>query len=309
MILTSIMDALRFCKKIGADATTQQKLLFHAIRRGFAVRNRAWYAKIVAEQRTTDYNLQLPNPVKLVLRTQDMPMLFEIFKREDYRLPIEKSLDETAVVVDLGANIGLASVFFQQNYYPNARFIAVEPSPKNLVLLQRNFANAIPKSEIAPVVVNDTLGLVRIDDGEVGFNVHIIEQKEVARNVIPSEKNAKNASYTEGSPFELKIKNSKLRDDKTTHGTEVVALTMPKIMEDLHISRIDLLKMDIEGAEKAVLRDAAAWLPKVQFLVVELHGDYSETDLRSDIEPHGFQVFKANAKHLYFAKRIDSVHT
>jgi FkbM family methyltransferase len=298
MILTSIMNALRFCKKIGADATTQQKLLFHAIRRGFAVRNRAWYAKIVAEQRTTDYNLQLPNPVKLVLRTQDMPMLFEIFKREDYRLPIEMSLDESAVVVDLGANIGLASVFFQQNYYPNARFIAVEPSPKNLVLLQRNFANALPKSEIAPVVVNDKLGLVRIDDGEVGFNVHIIEQK-----------NAKNAVYTEGSLFELKIKNSKLRDDKTTHGTEVVALTMSKIMEDLRISRIDLLKMDIEGAEKAVLRDAAAWLPKVQFLVVELHGDYSETDLRSDIEPHGFQVFKANAKHLYFARRIDSVHT
>jgi FkbM family methyltransferase len=308
MILTSIFDALRFCKKIGADASSQQKLLFHAIRRGFAVRNRAWYARIVAEQRTTAFNLQLPNHVQLVLRTQDIPMLFEIFKREDYRLPIEKSLDESAIVVDLGANIGLASVFFQQNYYPNARFIAVEPSPKNLVLLERNLASAVPKSEIAPVVVNDTLGLVRIDDGEVGFNVHIID---VARNVIPSEKNAKNAVYTEGSSLELKTSlrgtkqtNEELKGDETIHGTEVVALTMPKIMEDLHISHIDLLKMDIEGAEKAVLRDAAAWLPKVEFLVVELHGDYTETDLRSDIEPHGFQVFKANAKHLYFAKRV-----
>jgi FkbM family methyltransferase len=323
MILTSILDALRFCKKIGFDASTQQKLIFHAIRRGFAVRNRAWYAKIVAEQRTTAFNLQLPNRVQLVLRTQDMPMLFEIFKREDYRLPIEKSLDESAIVVDLGANIGLASVFFQQNYYPNARFIAVEPSPKNIVLLEKNLASAVLKSEIAPVVVNDTLGLVRIDDGEVGFNVHIID---VARNVIPSEKNAKNAvsrfsgcqkvSYTKGSSLELKTSlrgtkqtNEELKGDETIHGTEVVALTMSKIMEDLHISRIDLLKMDIEGAEKAVLRDAAAWLPKVKFLVVVLHGDYTETDLWSDIEPHGFQVFKANAKHLYFAKRIDSVHT
>ncbi len=298
MILTSIREALRFFRKISGDSATQQKLLFHAVRRGFAVRNRSWYAKIVAEQTTTNYNLLLPNPVKLVLRTQDMPMLFEIFKREDYRLPIEKSLDEAAVVVDLGANIGLASVFFQQNYFPNARFVAVEPSPKNLVLLQKNLANAVPKSEIAPVVVNDKMGLVRIDDGEVGFNVHIIEQK-----------NAKNAAYTEGASFELKIQNSKLMGDETAEGTEVVALTMLKIMKDLHISHVDLLKMDIEGAEKAVLRDAAAWLPKVKFLVVELHGDYSETDLRSDIEPLGFEVFKANAKHLYFAKRIDAAVT
>ena len=62
--------------------------------------------------------------------------------------------------------------------------------------------------------------------------------------------------------------------------------------------------MDIEGAEKAVLRDAAAWLPKVRMLIIELHGDYSEADLRSDIEPFGFQISKAKAKHLYFAKRL-----
>jgi FkbM family methyltransferase len=223
-------------------------------------------------------------------------------------LPIEKTLDDAAIVVDLGANIGLASIFFQQNYFPNARFIAVEPSPKNLIVLQKNLMTAFPKSEIAPVVVSDKMGLVRIDDSEVGFNVHIIEQENVAQNVISSEKNAKNAVYTEGSFLELKIKNSKLREDETDKGVEVLALPMTKIMEDLHISRIDLLKMDIEGAEKAVLRDASAWLPKVKMLVVELHGDYLEADLRKDIEPFGFQVFKANAKHLYFAKRTDAVH-
>ena len=303
MILTSIFDAVAFCFKIGRDWPTRFRLLQQAVRRGLAVRNRSWYAQIVAEQTTHSFNLNLPNPVLLHLRTQDMPMLFEIFKRADYRLEIEKSLSETAVVVDLGANIGLASVFFQQNYYPNARFIAVEPSPKNLVVLQKNMATAIPKAEIAPVVVNDKAGLVRIDDGEVGFNVHIIKEKV--------EKSPENASIviarheaTEGPLSELKIKNSELRDVSDSIGTEVLALPMSKIMEDLHISHIDLLKMDIEGAEKAVLRDAAAWLPKFRMLIVELHGDYSEADLRSDIEPFGFQISKAKAKHLYFAKRV-----
>lgn len=307
MILTSIIEALTFCHKIGSDWPTRFRLLQQAIRRGLAVRNRSWYAKIVAEQTTHIFNLNLPNPVQLHLRTQDMPMLFEIFKREDYRLDIEKSLSETAIVVDLGANIGLASVFFQQNYYPNARFIAVEPSPKNLAVLQKNLMMAVQKAEIAPVVVSDKAGLVRIDDGEVGFNVHIIKEK--------NEKTLQNTQNTEGSLFELKIKNLKLKDathDTATKlkdgtdgvGTEVLALPMSKIMEDLHISHIDLLKMDIEGSEKAVLRDAAAWLPKVRVLVVELHGDYSEADLRRDIEPFGFHVSKTKAKHLYFAKRL-----
>ena len=296
MILTSIFEALTFCPKIGSDWPTRFLLLQQAIRRGLAVRNRSWYARIVAEQTTHIFNLNLPNLVQLHLRTQDMPMLFEIFKREDYRLPIEKSLTETAVVVDLGANIGLASVFFQQNYYPNARFIAVEPSPKNLVVLQKNLMSAIPKAEIAPVVISDKAGLVRIDDGEVGFNVHIIKEK--------NEKSLGNAQNTEGPLWELKIQKSKLKGDKDDVGTEVLALPMSKIMEDLHISHIDLLKMDIEGSEKAVLRDAAAWLPKVRALIVELHGNYSETDLRRDIEPFGFHVSKTTAKHLYFAKRV-----
>jgi FkbM family methyltransferase len=309
MILTSILDALTFCHKIGRDWPTRFQLLQQAIRRGLAVRNPSWYAQIVAEQTTHIFNVNLPNPVQLHLRTQDMPMLFEIFKREDYRLDIEKSLSESAIVVDLGANIGLASVFFQQNYYPNARFIAVEPSPKNLAILQKNLITAVPKAEIAPVVISDKAGLVRIDDDEVGFNVHIIKEK--------SEKLLENTQVviarheaTEGVFSELKIKNSKFNtpnselDDATNAvGTEVLALPMSKIMEDLQISHIDLLKMDIEGAEKAVLRDAAAWLPKVRVLVVELHGDYSEADLRSDIEPFGFQVSKTRAKHLYFAKR------
>ncbi len=303
MILTSILEALTFCPKIGSDWPTRFLLLQQAIRRGLAVRNRSWYARIVAEQTTHIFNLNLPNLVQLHLRTQDMPMLFEIFKREDYRLPIEKSLAETAVVVDLGANIGLASVFFQQNYYPNARFIAVEPSPKNLVVLQKNLMSAIPKAEIAPVVVSDKAGLVRIDDGEVGFNVHIIKEK--------NEKLLQNAQNTEGPLSEFKTslrgtkqKKSKLSDATENVGTEVLALPMSKIMEDLHIFHIDLLKMDIEAAEKAVLSDAAAWLPKVRMLIVELHGDYSEADLRRDIEPLGFQISKAKAKHLYFAKRV-----
>lgn len=272
MIITSIINALDFCYKIGADWITRFTMLQQMIRRGLAVRNRKWYSRIVSEQKTTVFNLLLPDFKQIYLRTQDMPMVHEIFKREDYLLPLEKSFSETAVVMDLGANIGLASIFFHQHYFPNARFIAVEPSPKNIVVLQQNLAANIPKAEIVPVAVSDKIGVVCIDDNEVGFNVHVFNQK--------------NSYDTEGG-----------------NGTEVLALTLLKIIEDLKIERIDLLKMDIEGAEKDVLKDAAAWLSKVQMMVIELHGDYTETHLRRDIEPSGFHISKANVKHLYIAKR------
>lgn len=274
MILTSIRDALVFCYKIGANWTTRYTLLSQMVERGLAVRNHYWYSRIVANQKTRVFDVRIPNDKQLYLRTQDMPMVHEIFKREDYRLPLEKSLNEAAVVLDLGANIGLASIFFQQHYFPNARFIAVEPSPKNIAVLQQNLANNIEKAEIVPVVVSNKTGLVRIDDTEVGFNVHVLKPKK--------------AQNTEGEK-----------------GTEVIALTLLQIIEDLKIEHIDLLKMDIEGTEKEVLHDAAPWISKVQMMVIELHGDYTETHLRRDIEPFGFVVSKANAKHLYIAKRVE----
>lgn len=272
MILTSITNALGFCYTIGADWATRFSLLFQMIHRGLAVRSRVWYNRIIVEQDTTVFHLRIPDIKQLYLRTQDMPMVQEIFKRQDYLLPLKKSLNDAAIVLDLGANIGLASIYFHQHYFPNARFIAVEPSPKNIAVLQKNLAANIPKSEIVPVVVSDKVGLVCIDDTEVGYNVHVL--------------NPQKAEYTEGG-----------------RGTEVIALTMTKIIEDLKIDRIDLLKMDIEGAEKEVLKDAAAWLSKVQMMVIELHGDYTETHLRKDIEPLGFHVSKGNANHLYIAKR------
>ena len=175
----------------------------------------------------------------------------------------------------------------------------------------KNTISALKKAEIAPVAISDKQGLVEIDDHEVGFNVHILPKKaentegssdvgfrisDVGIEASESQNPTSDIENTEGS--------SKINFDKKS--TSVIALPMSKLMEDLHIKRIDLLKMDIEGAEKAVLKDAAAWLPKVQILIVELHGDYSETDLRNDIEPFGFQVTKTKAKHLYFAKRIES---
>jgi len=54
-------------------------------------------------------------------------------------------------------------------------------------------------------------------------------------------------------------------------GTGVTALSVPDVMARFDIDRIDLLKLDVEGAERGLLRDSAAWIDHVDMLVAELH--------------------------------------
>jgi DNA primase len=53
---------------------------------------------------------------------------------------------------------------------------------------------------------------------------------------------------------------------------------------------VAFVKMDIEGAERAVLRDAAGWAPLVDALSVEVHPPYDLARCRADVEALGFVV-------------------
>jgi hypothetical protein len=48
-------------------------------------------------------------------------------------------------------------------------------------------------------------------------------------------------------------------------------MTVDTIMREHGIDHIDVLKVDIEGAEREVFRDPSSWIDKVDTLIVELH--------------------------------------
>jgi hypothetical protein len=52
---------------------------------------------------------------------------------------------------------------------------------------------------------------------------------------------------------------------------KVMAMTVDKIMNDYNLEKIDILKIDIEGAEKEVFSNASSWIEKVDAIIVELH--------------------------------------
>lgn len=54
-------------------------------------------------------------------------------------------------------------------------------------------------------------------------------------------------------------------------GGDVPAIALGALFDELGWESVDLVKLDIEGAERRVLDDAPNWLPRVRHLLVELH--------------------------------------
>ena len=67
----------------------------------------------------------------------------------------------------------------------------------------------------------------------------------------------------------------------------VPAITIEELCKQNGIEKIDLLKLDIEGAEEQVLENGT-FLGRTEHIVVELHGEYVFQRFQQDIAPYGF---------------------
>jgi FkbM family methyltransferase len=102
----------------------------------------------------------LAHPVWLREGTSDFEIMEQIFLRREYdcaEWPVHHAMIEgryaellaagkVPVIVDCGANIGFASIWFAQRF-PRAAVYAVEPEPGNVAMLRRNVsahANVVP---------------------------------------------------------------------------------------------------------------------------------------------------------------------
>jgi FkbM family methyltransferase len=58
--------------------------------------------------------------------------------------------------------------------------------------------------------------------------------------------------------------------------SSIKGLTVDTILADSKWTMIDILKMDIEGAEKEIFSHETGWLKKIRLLIIELHDNYKE---------------------------------
>ena len=89
-----------------------------------------------ARERETLRIRELADGAKIVFRVNrgDLWTVREVFLEQSYRLPVNV---QPQVIIDLGANIGLTSLWFATVFNPSV-IIAVEPMPENVALARLN---------------------------------------------------------------------------------------------------------------------------------------------------------------------------
>jgi FkbM family methyltransferase len=172
----------------------------------------------------------VPFPVYMRLRTSDVSAYEEVLLGGEYEFALPFS---PTTIVDVGANIGMASIYFA-NRYPDAKIVAIEAEKSNFDLLYRNVH---PYDNISPIHA-----ALWNRDGEIAVTAPNPDRK--------------------GDYWAF-----------TTHegvGTMVRAVTMPTLLREAGLSSVDLLKIDIEGAEKEVF-ESCEWSQQIRCIMIELH--------------------------------------
>lgn len=84
-------------------------------------------------------------------------------------------------------------------------------------------------------------------------------------------------------------------------GIKVEAITVSKLLERFPDGHVNILKMDIEGAEDEIFRaDISEWLPKVDCIIVETHGPEITRNVLEALKNNGWTA--KQYRNLYFCK-------
>jgi FkbM family methyltransferase len=80
-------------------------------------------------------------------------------------------------------------------------------------------------------------------------------------------------------------------------------ITIEDLVNQFDLAGIDIVKLDIEGAERQVLlENSAEWLQRTRLLVVEFHGADIEAECTAFLEASGFSASQYRSLH-YFCNR------
>lgn len=153
------------------------------------------------------------------------------------------------VVLDIGANIGYYTLIFAKCVGPQGRVVAFEPEPGNFSLLQENVAaNGYRNVSLFRLAVSDRAGRARLYlDGENAGDSRMYDSHD-------------------GRPS-VDVETVRLDDHLGSS-----------------LGRIDLIKMDIQGAEPAALRGMLGLLEK-----------HRGVKLVVEFWPYGLRLAGANA--------------
>ncbi len=194
---------------------------------------------------------------------QRMILYFGIWE-PDVSCAIEAALSGGDVFVDVGANIGYDSLLAARKVGATGRVVAIEASARTLSMLEGNLAlNGARNVRAVRVAVADKPGKLELYEPDAG---------NIGRATVLASRG--------GERLET-----------------VDALPLAAILSPDEIARLRLIKMDIEGAEPAVLRSIIAELarfPAAMEIIVEAspQDDPQWQEIFAAFKARGFSAYE-----------------
>ena len=194
--------------------------------------------------------------------SSDVNVYYHTFVEKEFFIPLK--IQNSQTIIDAGANIGLTALLFHQEY-PLSKIIAIEPEISNYKLLVKN-------------------------------------TKEIS-NIIPLQKGLWSSSK------HLRIENPenekwafRTKEVFDGEGYDIDGINVSSLIEKYQLVTIDILKIDIEGAEKEIFsKHEDEWLPKVKWIVIEIHGNECRTICERALLQYSFKHVYTNGENEYYA--------
>mgnify|MGYP006429022745 CR=1 FL=1 len=179
--------------------------------------------------------LETKNNIKIKIRTNstDIMQLGTVWLAQDYEVP-GFSIKKEDIVIDIGAHIGLFSLFASQ-YCKNGKIFCYEPIEKNFGILKKNIElNKIKNVIYFNSAVSNQLNKLKI----------FIDSDDSAHSIFKSDKNF----------------------------IEVNSTTIKSIFDENKIKNCNLLKLDCEGSEYQIIESIPKeYFLKIDKMIIEYH--------------------------------------
>lgn len=173
-----------------------------------------------------------PHPIFLRRNSSDIKVFEQIFIYREYAVSVPHPVQ---FIIDGGANIGLAAIYLQQQF-PQATIVCVEPEPENFGMLKKN--------------------------------VQAYSQIHCLQNGLWNQK----AFLQIADEFAMGSWGFICKEVDSPNPQTIEAISIDDVLHKFERTDIDILKLDIEGAEYEVFADHYQnWLPNTKVIMIELH--------------------------------------
>lgn len=165
-------------------------------------------------------------------------------------------------IIDGGANIGCTTLFLKK-HFPSSKIVSIELEKNNFTQLNTN----VSLNKLQDVHLHN-MALWNNDNEHLEIDNTYGDKRNWAFNVKPS-----------------------LNASKET----IKSITIKSILKDFSFKTIDILKLDIEGAEKTIFQDeddVRSWLPVCKIIAIEFHDADTEAKTITLLNKYNFETFK-----------------